>query len=62
LNGISYVNSVPSIRIGEPSPALGLFDSRQPGNALERLLCQLGWIFSMGREGGFFLTMGRKPK
>ncbi len=62
LNGISYVNSVPSIRIGEPSLALGLFDSREPGNALERLLCQLGWIFSMGREGGFFLTMGRKPK
>src|SRR5713101_4294976 len=37
LKGISYVNSVPGIRIGEPSLGLGLFDSRQPGNALERL-------------------------
>jgi SAM-dependent methyltransferase len=63
LNGFAYVNSIPSIRLGEPSAlGSGLFDSQQLSNAFERWVCQISWIFSTGREGGFFLTIGRKTQ
>jgi SAM-dependent methyltransferase len=48
--GVDYVNSVPNIRIGH-----GL-----TGSALDHLVTQLGWIVSQSREGGFFITIGRK--
>ena len=60
-NGISYVNSIPSIRLGEQlSPKDHLFAAGQPGSPLENLLCEFGWILTKGREGGFFLTIGQK--
>lgn len=61
-NDIEYVNSVPKIRLlGEQcTPSDRLFEQCDPGSRLNHLLCQLGWIFSQGREGGFFITIGRK--
>jgi ubiquinone/menaquinone biosynthesis C-methylase UbiE len=62
-NGIEYINSVPKIRMGDRFTMDDkLFDKHEPGTALENLFCQLGWIFTEGKEGGFFLTMGRKPE
>ncbi len=60
-NGIQYVNSIPRVTLREPEDAgLRLFQLRHPGRRFEHLLCQLGWIFTKGREGGFFITIGRK--
>jgi ubiquinone/menaquinone biosynthesis C-methylase UbiE len=60
-NKIEYVNSIPKIKIGEQfNGSDRLFEPHDPGGPLENLLCQLGWIFTQGREGGFFITIGRK--
>lgn len=57
--GCEYVNSVPQI-----NPSLGaetaLFSPQPVGTPLDHLLSQLGWIFTEGREGGFFILIGRK--
>lgn len=61
LNSIEYVNSIPSIQMaGDPKGGKKLFEKRPAGNALSRFLCQLEWIASQGREGGYFLTLGRR--
>jgi SAM-dependent methyltransferase len=60
-NRIEYINSVPKIRVGEIFTSTArLFQRQNPGTSLDHLLCQLGWIFTQGREGGFFITIGRK--
>jgi SAM-dependent methyltransferase len=60
-NGIEYVNSIPKIRLGEGfSVGERLFQTRHPGTPVENWLCQLGWILTQEREGGFFITIGKK--
>ena len=60
-NNIEYINSMPKIRTGDRStPNERLFEAQDPGTPVDHLLCQLGWIFSKGTEGGFFITVGRK--
>jgi ubiquinone/menaquinone biosynthesis C-methylase UbiE len=60
-NDIAYVNSIPRILLGESfMGAELLFEPHAPGSPVEHLLCQLKWIFTQGKEGGFFLTIGRK--
>jgi SAM-dependent methyltransferase len=60
-NRIEYVNSIPKIRFGDRfSTSDDLFRVRSPGSRLEHLLCQLGWVFSQGKEGGFYITIGRR--
>jgi SAM-dependent methyltransferase len=58
---IEYINSIPKIKLGDrftmDDP---LFAPHHPGSRLDHRLCQLGWIFTQGREGGFFITIGRK--
>ncbi len=62
-NGIEYINSVPRVRRGEQvRPDDHLFKPHGLGTPLERFLCQLGWAFTKGREGGFFITIGRRVK
>jgi SAM-dependent methyltransferase len=60
--GFRFVRSIPS---SKPFRALSesdrLFQPETPGNALERLLVELGMIFRGSREGGFFTVIGRKP-
>ena len=60
-NNIGYINSIPKIRVGDQfTPDERLFEPHDPGGVLDHLVCQLGWTFTQGREGGFFLTIGRK--
>ncbi len=60
-NNIEYINSVPKISLGSQfAPDERLFEPHNAGSPLEQLMCQFGWIFSEGREGGFFITIGRK--
>lgn len=60
-NNIEYINSVPKIKLSDQlSPSDRLFEPQNPGTSLDHFLCQLGWIFSKGTEGGFFITVGRK--
>lgn len=60
-NGIEYVNAVPKIRLGQRfTSSDSLFEPQSVGSGFEHLLCQLKWIFTEGREGGFFILIGRK--
>jgi SAM-dependent methyltransferase len=60
-NNIEYVNAVPSIRLGRRfTSSVSLFEPEDAGSRLEHLICQLRWIFTEGREGGFFLIIGRR--
>jgi len=60
-NKIEYINSIPKIKIGDQFNRTDqLFEPHQPGGLLDHLLCQLGWIFTQGKEGGFYITIGRK--
>lgn len=59
--GLEYVNALPPIRAAEVfDPKAPLFGAKDPGNRLDHLLAQLGWIFTKEKEGGFFLLIGQK--
>lgn len=60
--GIEYVNSVPPINPGVAGEPDRLFVPRPAGRPFTHLLTQLGWIFTEGREGGFFIIIGRKKE
>lgn len=59
--GFSFVKCIP---ISRPFRTFAadekLFVPDQPGNALERLLVELGMITTGSREGGFFIVIGQK--
>jgi SAM-dependent methyltransferase len=60
--GLEYVNAVPKIRIGEYlTPSEILFDPHREGSRFDHMIAQLGWVFTQGKDGGFFLMMGKKP-
>lgn len=61
-SGVEFINSIPK------AEALKTFDEQEnlfrkspPGTWLDHLLVQLGMIFP-GREGGFFVMIGRKKE
>lgn len=56
-NGVDYVRAFPTALLGEESN--DLFASEADGWWLEDWLAQLGWIRSLGGEGGLFVTVGR---
>ncbi len=60
--GFRFVKSLP---ISKPFRTFGddekLFAPDEPGNALERLLVELGMVASGSREGGFFIVIGQRP-
>ena len=57
-NGIDYVSTYPSTMIGaEPDD---LFEPAEDEWPLETFLAQLGWMRSLGPEGGLWITVGRK--
>jgi SAM-dependent methyltransferase len=57
-NGIDYVRAYPSAVMGEEPADLLAYatDNWQP----EAWLTQLGWIHSLGKEGGLFVTIGQR--
>jgi SAM-dependent methyltransferase len=60
-NDIHYVNSIPKIRFGYPlTPNERLFEKHDPGTKWEHWLKQVNFIFTQSREGGFFITIGKK--
>lgn len=57
-NGVEYVRAYPSALIGEDPE--DLFAWAADSWWLEGWLAQLGWIRSLGQEGGLFVTVGRR--
>ncbi len=57
-NDVEYVRTYPSVLIGEESGAL--FASDADYWPLESWLSQIGWMASLGYEGGLFITIGRR--
>ncbi len=60
-NKVKFVNSLPKTRLGKDfDPEEKLFKEEELGGRLERFICQLLWIFTLDREGGYFLMIGQK--
>ena len=58
---VAFVKSLPRSKPFQPfSPDEKLFQPEEPGNALERLMVELGMIAKGSREGGFFTMIGRR--
>lgn len=60
-NGIACLGVVPRLTPGAPlAPADRLFEPVPMGTPLGRVLGQLAWMFTIGREGGLFVMIGRR--
>jgi SAM-dependent methyltransferase len=57
-NGVEYVRAYPSALIGEAPDHL--FCAAGDTWGAEAWLAQLGWMRSLGPEGGLFMTVGRR--
>ena len=57
-NGVDYVRAYPSALVGEDRA--NLFAPAADNWRLEAWLAQLGWIATLGQEGGLFVTVGRR--
>jgi SAM-dependent methyltransferase len=57
-NRVEYLRSYPSAVLGDEPDEL--FSAAPDNWRVEGWLAQLGWIHSLGAEGGLFLTIGRK--
>ncbi|MBI2891616.1 MAG: class I SAM-dependent methyltransferase [Nitrospirae bacterium] len=58
--GVEYVNAMPPITL-EASNQGSLLEPTPVGTWVDHLICQLGWISRLEREGGYFVLIGRKP-
>jgi SAM-dependent methyltransferase len=59
--GFHFVKSLPRSRLFQPiTEEDRLFEPEAPGNALERLLVELGMFFKGSKEGGFFTMIGHR--
>ncbi len=59
---VDLVRGVPALTLGAPPlMAETLFEAEPKGTRFDHLLSQLATLRSGNREGGFFLTIGRKP-
>jgi SAM-dependent methyltransferase len=59
-NDVEYVRSYPSTVLGdEPED---LFAPAEDNWTLEGWLAQVGWMWTLGREGGLFVTIGRRAR
>jgi len=60
-SGVEFINSVPKSTAFDPfSPEEKLFEANLRGTKLDRFFVQLGMLLRGGREGGFFVMIGRK--
>ena len=58
--GFEFVSSIPKI-IGEFSQNENIFQRQPPGFRLERVMAEIGMLFStLGGEGGLFIMVGQK--
>ena len=58
--GIEFVRAYPSAQVGGDNHE-DLFAAAPDAWAPERWLAQIGWIGSLGPEGGLFVMVGRRP-
>jgi len=58
-NGIEYLRTYPSLLIGEENNEL--FAPDNDYWPIEAWLSQIGWMKTLGYEGGLFVTIGRRP-
>jgi SAM-dependent methyltransferase len=58
-NGVDYLGTYPSLLLGEKTE--NLFAATTDYWPIEAWLTQIGWMASLGREGGLFVTVGRRP-
>ncbi len=57
----TFVNAIPSIVPWENVFSDGgLLSHRDPGRWIDRFICQMLWVKSLGHEGGLFVIIGRK--
>ncbi len=59
-NGVEYLRSYPSALLAERGAAL--FAAAGDNCRSERWLAQLGWMWTLGHEGGLFLAIGRRRR
>jgi SAM-dependent methyltransferase len=58
---LDFVKSIPKCVPFRPfSAEERLFEPEEPGTTLERLLVELGMMFTGSRQGGFFIVIGQK--
>jgi len=57
-NGVDYLRTFPSALLGETSDQL--FAAETGGWPLEEWLAQIGWMRSLGAEGGLFVIVGQR--
>jgi SAM-dependent methyltransferase len=57
-NGVEYLRAYPSAVLGEESGSL--FASAPDNWRFEGWMAQLGWMWTLGHEGGLFYTIGRR--
>jgi len=58
-NGIEYLRTYPSLLMGEETGQL--FAADKDYWPVEAWLSQIGWMGTLGYEGGLFVTIGRRP-
>lgn len=59
--GVEFINSIPKSKAFETfSPEESLFQHNPRGSKLDHFLVQLSMVLSGGKEGGFFIMIGRK--
>jgi SAM-dependent methyltransferase len=59
-NGFEYIRAYPSAMLSQESEPDDLFASAPDNWRPEGWLAQIGWIGSLGHEGGLFVTIGRR--
>ena len=60
-SGVEFVNSIPKCKALESfSPRERLFEASPAGTRLDHFVVQLGMLLGGGREGGFFVMIGRR--
>lgn len=57
-NGLEYVRTYPSLLMGERND--DLFTADKDYWPVEAWLSQIGWMATLGQEGGLFVTVGRR--
>jgi SAM-dependent methyltransferase len=57
-NSVEYLRSYPAAMIGDEPE--NLFDAEEDDWGLEAVMAQIGWMRSLGHEGGLFVSIGRR--
>ena len=59
---VKFLSGVPAIAANLPGEEAGLrlFEEHARGSTLQHVLKQLGWMFTIGREGGLYVLVGEK--